>query len=148
MRDWLIKVLGSLGSSTSSYAGRPATSTELSLVTVVVGSRALTNRSRLFWRPRRRRGRTARLTARLIGGHRAVGGGVLLARPGPDILAIPDDVVLAVGAQYRQAGLVRRRISHSKCVSARNQGGQFRIVLPARPWNGWNPEIGAFHNGA
>jgi len=34
-------VLESLGSRTSSYAGRPATSTELSVVTVVVGSNSL-----------------------------------------------------------------------------------------------------------
>ena len=39
-RIWLIKVASSLGSSTSSYAGRSATVTALSVVTVVVGSRA------------------------------------------------------------------------------------------------------------
>ena len=44
IRTWLIKELASFGSSTSSYAGRPATSTALSLVTAVVGSSAFSTR--------------------------------------------------------------------------------------------------------
>src|SRR5207344_440968 len=102
---------------------------------------------RFLWcsgRTRRCRARLRRLLCR----QGAMGRSVVLAVPGPDVVAVPDDVVLAVGTKHRQACLVRGRIPHPQRMGSRNQGREFWVVLSVRAGNGWNTEIGAFHDGA
>ncbi len=77
-----------------------------------------------------------------------MGRSVVLAVPGPDVFAIPDDVGLAIGAKHRQPCLVRGRIPHPQRMGSRNQGCEFRVVLSVRARNCWNAEIGALHDGA